>query len=571
MSFPNIKNDKFQKKINRKFGKYTIPKKKKTFKQICYPKEYKLQKPQQFVGQYINPKTPYKGLLLFHKIGSGKTCSSISIAEQWKKHRKIIVVVPASLIGNYFDELRTPCAGNAYITQPERHILANHHPLDAEYRAVIKRSNIRINKHYQIISYNKFVSLYEDDQMKLRNTLLIIDEVQNMVSEKGKFYTALYNAIHEAPASLRTVLLSATPMFDKPVELALTMNLLRLPFELPTGNEFNKMFIKTTTSRRGNVTKTAKNLDIFKERVRGYISYYRGAPPYAFPDSEIRYVKSKMSPFQYKSYLAVLEKEQKQGKYGFRSGQITKLPNNFFIGTRVISNIAFPNKDINEDGYDSLTNHHMKIPNLKKYSIKFYKIMKKIKRASGTIFIYSNFKEYGGLKTLVKILESHGYSNYKDYGEGKSRFAVWSGDEKNSLKDEIKAVFNNPNNMKGNKIKIILGSPSIAEGVSLKRVQQVHVLEPYWNHSKLMQIIGRAIRYCSHKDVPLEKRLVKVYIYLATYDNEYTVDQYIRQLANNKNKLIQEFATAMKEIAVDCTLFKNANVFRGEKKLTCDI
>ena len=79
----------------------------------------------------------------------------------------------------------------------------------------------------------------------MKNAVLIIDEIQNMISEHGIWYATLYNAIKKAPKDLRIILLSATPMFDKPNELALTLNLLRLTKELPTGKEFNKEFIKT--------------------------------------------------------------------------------------------------------------------------------------------------------------------------------------------------------------------------------------------------------------------------------------------------------------------------------------
>ena len=50
---------------------------------------------------------------------------------------------------------------------------------------------------------------------------------------------------------------------------------------------------------------------------------------------------------------------------------------------------------------------YLKMTNLKEYSIKFYKILKKIKKSNGPVFIYSNFKEYGGIKSFVKILKYH--------------------------------------------------------------------------------------------------------------------------------------------------------------------
>ena len=43
---------------------------------------------QKIVRDYINLYTPYRGLLLYHGLGSGKTCSSISIAEGLKTHQE---------------------------------------------------------------------------------------------------------------------------------------------------------------------------------------------------------------------------------------------------------------------------------------------------------------------------------------------------------------------------------------------------------------------------------------------------------------------------------------------------
>jgi len=88
----------------------------------------------------------------------------------------------------------------------------------------------------------------------------------------------------------------------------------------------------------------------------------------------------------------------------------------------------------------------------------------------------------------------------------------------------------------------------------------------------LEQVIGRGVRYCSHKGLPEEDRYIKVYIYLTTHpDEEETIDEYIKKMASKKNKLIKEFETAMKESAIDCKLFKNANVYKGEEDIICDI
>ena len=61
---------------------------------------------QKIVRDYMNLYTPYRGLLLFHGLGSGKTCSSIAIAEGMKSARKVYIMTPASLRRNYIEEIK---------------------------------------------------------------------------------------------------------------------------------------------------------------------------------------------------------------------------------------------------------------------------------------------------------------------------------------------------------------------------------------------------------------------------------------------------------------------------------
>jgi hypothetical protein len=72
-----------------------------------------------------------------------------------------------------------------------------------------------------------------------------------------------------------------------------------------------------------------------------------------------------MGDFQYRAYATVMGKEDRGDRFQeykktvrlIRIGDVMKLPNNFFIGTRMVSNIAFPNNDINIDGLGSLTKY----------------------------------------------------------------------------------------------------------------------------------------------------------------------------------------------------------------------
>jgi superfamily II DNA or RNA helicase len=551
--------------ITKKYKKYIIKKKKETIDDFCSISKFKLQPQQAFVAEYFSSKDSQQGLLLYHQIGAGKTCAAISVAEKMKTKKNIMVVLPAALIGNFMDELRSPCPGeNEYITETEKKMLLNTKIGSKEYNTIIKKSDDRIKKYYTIYSYHKFTDLAQHNKIKLKDTLLIIDEVQNMVSLSGTFYTVLKKLIDNSDDTLKILLLSATPMFDRPNEIGLTLNLLKPKIEFPIGSDFNQQFLSN------NGKYDIINKDEFINLSKGLISYYRGAPPYTYPEEIFKVVKCQMSDFQYKSYLTALSIEDDFVKGAFKNVDILNLPSNFFLGPRMVSNIAFPNKCIGQSGFSCFTEETLLLQNVGNFSIKFLKIFKKMKKSEGPVFIYSNFKDLGGLRSFIKFIEYHGYQNYKTHGEGKNRYAVWSGDESHKMKEEIKKVFNQKTNKDGSLIKLIMGSPSVKEGVSFKRVRQVHILEPYWNMSRILQIIGRAIRFCSHSDLLKNQRNVQVYLYLATRTNKKTIDQYIWALAQEKSNLIEKFENILKEVAIDCKLFYNRNVYpTDEYKLKC--
>ena len=139
-------NDNFQKSIYKKYKKYEI-KKDASFREICFPSKFTYQLPQLFVSEFINPNTQYKGILLYHKIGAGKTCAAVCIGEQWKHKKKIMFVCPASLIGNIYKELRSDCANNEYITVDESSLLSKMELGSKEYNEMI----LKINKNILLL------------------------------------------------------------------------------------------------------------------------------------------------------------------------------------------------------------------------------------------------------------------------------------------------------------------------------------------------------------------------------------------------------------------------------------
>lgn len=532
--FEPIESKNFNKFIRQHYKNFIIPKKDITLEDYCFPKkDFELQLNQLFPSEYINPKTPYNKLLIFHGIGVGKTCTAIKIAENFKGKRKIIIVTPASLVSNFRNEILSLCTGNTYISDKTRKL----NKTSIEYQNAIKKAYDIIDSFYTIYSINKFVELMKED-ININDSLLIIDEVHSIVSEKGIGYKLLDELINKSK-NLKVVLMSGTPIFDKPNEIALTMNLL-LENKMP----INKEFIKTFYQKRHNNYEII-NMPLFKNYIKGYISYVRGPPVATIPNSNINYVKCEMSSFQYKSLIKEPALE-------------------FYIKRRMVSNIAYPNgirciggfKSMNKGAYE----------NIQKYSTKLFHLLNNIEASQGPIFIYSNFRGYSGVIIITELLNFHGYLDYKTNGVGNKRYAIFSGKESKKFKDKIKSIFNQNNNSDGSQIKMIIGTSSAKQGITLLRVSEVHIYEPYFNYSLLEQVMGRAIRFCSHKDLPKEKQLVNVFIYLAVYKKFMTIDQVIMSLALEKYKLSSPFYKALKESAIDCFLFKNIN----EPGITCD-
>ena len=107
--------------------------------------------------------------------------------------------------------------------------------------------------------------------------------------------------------------------------------------------------------------------------------------------------------------------------------------------------------------------------------------------------------------------------------------------------------------------------------IDLKNIKEVHILEPSWNYTLLIQIVGRGIRHCSHYNVTNKKNRtpsVRVFLYSIMYSKRklLTMDQEMYIRAEKKYRNIKIFERAFKEIAIDCALNKHGNMFEDEIK-----
>ena len=94
-----------------------------------------------------------------------------------------------------------------------------------------------------------------------------------------------------------------------------------------------------------------------------------------------------------------------------------------------------------------------------------------------------------------------------------------------------------------------------SEGLDFKNLRQVHIMEPWYNLSLVEQIIGRAVRNCSHKQLPFKERNVEIFLYGTLLNNEddEAVDLYIYRIAEMKAVQIGRVSRISERII--CRLF----------------
>ena len=136
------------------------------------------------------------------------------------------------------------------------------------------------------------------------------------------------------------------------------------------------------------------------------------------------------------------------------------------------------------------------------------------------------------------------------------RFAYIIGKIEESERDNLINSFNKDINKDGSILKIMVGSGVFKEGISLKNVRQVHLLEPWHNRSRIEQVIGRALRHCSHKKLPPKDRQVDIYQYAITYKN-YDGLNITRKSLKQKIKFFQQ------------PIIKTPKVITGEFAKSC--
>jgi len=622
-SYPDHNNKNFNNIINNKVEFNTVlTKSDKT----CDDK-FKLTPHQIFLKQFMSNNTPYNGMLLFHGTGTGKTCTAISIAENYtkllKEDKKILVLLPGNIKSGWETTILNPSADSNQCTGLTYKSMIEDDRNPKEVRKIVSRN-------YEFSGYLRFSNAIELILKKrngrklinniFSNRVIIIDEVQRIRSDDNdKQIIAILKIIIKNTTNLKLLLLSATPMYNQSDEIITLLNLLLL-------NDNRSQMIEKIFEN-GFLTKRGKEILINKSR--GYISYVRGErknlfPTRAYPkdilkkseypinnilgepvDYQFRYLQiypSYMKGYQkevYDNKLKEITAENRPSLMLMEETSFSQICNMVYpvddkkYGENAIKNFMDIKKTKNKI-YKYKTKNLKKfgpifdIDMIKSYSTKIKSILDSLikDKSEGIIFIYSRFI-HSGIIPLILALEQNGYqkysndemlqtdtksepisyeglplSKYKNKNEFiRGKYIALTADQNistNSI-EEIK-IATSDENMNGEKIKIIIGSEVASEGLDLKNIRSIHILDPWHHLNRVDQIIGRGIRFCSHKNLPKDKRNVTIYIHsIVNKTNKDSTDTLIYRTAEKKSIQIGEVESILKSVSIDCYNLKEIN------------
>lgn len=540
---------------------------------------------QKLISTFINPHTDYNGLLLVHEMGTGKTCTAVSVAEQFIHNRNIMeqstpirlaepnhkIAAEQSMPGttikniivltkgkglqnNFVNEIANVCTKGQYLVGLDKYVRNRDNRI---------RRNVKVNytfDTFEIFSKNLKKISDREKTITYENSLFIVDEAHNLRMSSDAEESGIYKEIYglfELLKNRKILLLTGTPMKDKPEEIIDLLNLILK----------DKLTIEDLS-----------NKEIFQKKIGGYVSYLR-AMMSDVNRSEQGQLLGTLNHF--KVYPIIMDKFQSEIYLSAKKKDDEE--RSIFNHSRQSSSMVFPDKTYGKIGFEknvvqTSTGYRFESTirtaleqDLSKYSAKYADVLHKIKDdySKGRLsFIFSEFVKGSGLVVLSLLLELNGYvkaTSTSNFSKKQKRYAIFTNETStNSQTRQLISIFNNSKNVKGEYISTILGSRVIMEGFSFKNIQSEYILTPHWNYSETSQIIARGLRLGSHNDL-IKLGIVpevKIYQYVALPSKNNvngSIDLHMYEIAEPKDFEIQKVIRTIKEAAFDCQLNKDRN------------
>ena len=582
--------------------------------------DFKLQAQQRFLRRVLSPDSPTQNLLMVHGVGSGKTCSAIQIAEEYIlrpefQEKRVLVLANPAVQDNFrtqiFDISRVSvdadglllskqCTGRRYLDILQR---AQAQPLrwtdQSQREKLMNMANRILNEFYEFQGYTSFGNRISEVQLERRqadmdawihdtfdNRLIIVDEAHNLreSDETGsaeKIVSAALKRIVQTANGVTLVLLTATPMYDTFDEILDYFNLfLWNSRKQDVSTSIKKKDIFTDS---GDFVSTAAE-SRFRELCQDYISFVRGENPFTFPfrlpppesmiakpdrthDSNGKKITAQ------RKYLTLTAAPLSE----FQESVVSELRLKALAEPRTVcvypENKTFGETFKKEDGKYVYNGEEFLAPSrVATYSAKFASVMKCIAESKGIVFVYSNLVE-SGAQLFSMCLEEHGFKPAigdslmgKLSGEvpagSKGQYALFTSETSDAEIKKTLARLRRRENANGDDIRIVVASPKVSEGVDFRYVRQIHILDPWFNMSRIEQVVGRATRTCSHSLLPFEEQNCTVYLHVCRFSSgkREALDEHIyREYAERKAIAIAKVKKAVLESAMDCTLERPVN------------
>ena len=329
----------------------------------------------------------------------------------------------------------------------------------------LNKYGVKNKDKYELYSFDKFLTETNNNNIRCnKNTLLIIDEAHNLRNIKSKKMLAVLDCAIKCDKKL---LLTATPFVNSLRDFIPLINILYGDYVVGNQKEFNAGVVRQYITDDMTEENLRKIINLLYHKID-----FQSGDRSLFPEKKIKHVAIPMTNEYYNKLKDLI------------AGEIVEdiqfdNPQKFYNGLR---------RAVNKTGNEYFSAKAVKIP-------KLIKDQKSI--------IYSNWIEFG-TKIIEKVLKHKGIS-----------YEVITGKTKKEARIDILRRFNNESGDEDT-FQVLILTKAGGEGLDLKEVRNVIILDPVWNDAGLQQIIGRAVRYKSHSKLPESERNVIVYMLILT-------------------------------------------------------